>query len=101
MKMKPEDEKLARVLAAWRVAPAADGAFRAGVWAKIERARRDGAWAGFVRARAVPCAVLLLVALGAGAWTGREQARGRVAAERAEILRSYVSGLDARAMAMR
>jgi hypothetical protein len=49
----------------------------------------------------VPFAVLLAVALGLGAWTGREQARGRVAVERAEILQNYVSGLDARAMAMR
>ena len=99
--MNPEDEKLRQVLATWQVAPVAAAGFRASVWARIERGRREAAWAGFVRARAVPCAVLLVVALGVGAWTGREQARGRVAAERAEILQSYVNGLDARAMVMR
>ena len=101
MKLNHTDEKLTQVLATWRVAPTADGAFRADVWAKIGRAREDAAWSGFARARAVPCALLLAVALGVGAWTGREQARGRVAAERAEILQSYVNGLDARAMVMR
>jgi len=101
MKMKSEDEKLTRVLADWRVAPAADAEFRPGVWTRIGQARREAAFAGFVRARAVPCAALLVVALGVGAWTGRERARARVDAERAAILSTYVSGLDARTMVMR
>ena len=101
MKMKPSDQKLRQVLAEWSVEPKVSGGFRPGVWARLGRARGDAAWAGFARARAVPCAVLWVVALGVGAWIGREQARGRVAVERAEMLQSYVSGLDARAMAMR
>ena len=99
--MNSDDGKLTQVLSAWRIAPGRSGGFRVGVWAKIERARREAAWAGFVRARAVPCAALLVVALGVGAWTGREQARGRVEAERAGILNSYVQALDARVMVMR
>ena len=101
MKMKPSDQKLSQMLAEWRLEPKASAGFRPGVWARIGRARGDAAWAGFARARAVPFAVLLAVALGVGAWTGREQARGRVAVERAEMLQTYVSRLDARAMAMR
>ena len=101
MKMKPLDQKLSQVLAEWSVEPKVSGGFRPRVWARLGRARGAAAWAGFARARAVPCAVLLVVALGVGAWIGREQARGRVAVERAEMLQNYVSGLDARAMAMR
>lgn len=101
MKMNPEDEKLTQVLADWRVAPSTDAEFRTGVWARIARARREVAFAGFVRAHAVPCAALLVVALGVGAWTGRERARARADAERAVIVNSYVSGLDARTMVMR
>jgi hypothetical protein len=101
MKMKSPDEKLSEVLTEWRVAPAPSAGFRPGVWAKIGRAGRDVTWTGFVRARAMPCALLVAGALIVGAWTGREQARGRVEAGRAEILKSYVSGLDARTMAMR
>ena len=101
MKMKPSDQKLSQVLAEWSVEPKVSGGFRPEVWARLGRARGDAAWAGFARARAVPFAVLMTVALGLGAWTGREQARGRVAVERAEMLQNYVSGLDARAMAMR
>ena len=98
--MNTDREKLGRVLADWRVAPPADAAFRPGVWARIERARREVAWAGFVRTHAVPCAALLVVALGVGAWTGRERARSAVETERAAIVKSYVSGLDARTMKM-
>ncbi len=100
MKMKPEDEKLTQVLGEWRVAPAADAEFRPGVWARIGRARREAAFAGFVRAHAVPCAALLVVALGVGAWTGRERAKTSLEAERTALVANYVQGLDARAMQM-
>lgn len=99
--MKAPDEKLTRVLAEWRVEPRAEAGFRAEVWARIGGARRAAAFSGFVRAHAAPCAALLVVALGVGAWTGRERARAGVAAERAAIVSSYVSGLDARTMRMR
>lgn len=100
MKMNPEDENLARVLAEWRVAPARTADFRAAVWARVARARGDAAWGGYVRARAAACAALLAVALVVGAWTGRERARARVELERAELAASYVQALDARTMRM-
>jgi hypothetical protein len=100
MNMQQEDEKLARVLADWRVAPTVDPQFRPGVWARIERARREVAFGEFLRAHAVPCAALLVVSLGLGAWTGHDRAKTRVAAERATLVANYVQGLDARAMQM-
>ncbi len=101
MKMKPQEEKLTQVLAEWRVTPVAGAEFRTGVWTRIARARSEAAFTGFVRTHAVACMALLVVALGVGAWTGRERARARVAAERAVIVTNYVSGLDARTMVMR
>eukprot|EP01034_Spumella_vulgaris_P003595 gene3595-4621_t len=98
--MQPDDEKLGRVLADWRVAPTANPEFRPGVWARIERARREVAFGEFLRTHAVPCAALLVVALGVGAWTGQDWAKTRVAAERAALVANYVQGLDARAMLM-
>jgi hypothetical protein len=44
MNMKQVDEKLTRVLADWRLAPTVDPQFRPGVWARIERARREVAF---------------------------------------------------------
>lgn len=100
MNMKQEDEKLTRALADWRVTPAANPDFRPGVWARIARARREVAFGEFLRTHAVPCAALLVVALGVGAWTGQDRAKTRVAAERAALVANYVQGLDARAMVM-
>jgi len=62
-------------------------------------AARDGVWGSFWT-HAVPCAALLVVALGVGAWTGHDRAKTRVAAERATLVANYVQGLDARAMQM-
>lgn len=100
MNMKQEEEKLTRVLADWRVTPAANPEFRPGVWARIERARREVAFGEFLRTHAVPCAALLVVALGVGAWTGRERAKTTLEAERTALVANYVQGLDARAMQM-
>jgi len=98
--MNEEEEKWKRVLGDWRVAPVVNRAFRAGVWAQIERGRGVAGWVNFVRGHAVVCAVVLGLALGAGAWTGRERARAAVELERAAMLTSYVSALDARSMKM-
>ena len=100
MNMKQVDEELTRVLADWRVAPTVDPQFRPGVWARIERARREVAFGEFLRTHAVPCVALLVVALGVGAWTGRERAKTTLAAERTALVANYVQGLDARAMQM-
>ena len=100
MNMNVDELKLKRVLEDWRVAPVANRAFRTGVWARIERGRGVAGWVSFVRGHAVVCAVVLGLALGAGAWTGRERARVGVELERAAMLTSFVSALDARSMKM-
>jgi len=98
MKMNPDDQKLAVLLASWRLQPTVNAGFRPGVWARIEGLRREARWSGYVRAHAAGCAALLVVVVGLGAWTGRESAKARVQAERAALVTSYVQGLDARAM---
>ncbi len=96
--MNPDDQKLAGLLAAWRLEPTVNAAFRPGVWARIEGLRREAKWSGYVRTHAVGCAALLVVVVGVGAWTGRERAKARVQVERAALVTSYVQGMDARAM---
>ena len=98
--MNADEEKLKPVLEDWRVAPVANRVFRAGVWAQIERGRGVAGWVNFVRGHGAVCAVVLGLALGAGAWTGRERARAAVQLERAAMLTSYVGALDARSMKM-
>lgn len=100
MSMNSGDQKLTQALADWQVAPGRKADFRMAVWARIERQRRDATWGSYLRAHTVPCVALLAVALVVGAWTGRGRARARVEAERAVIVISYVSGLDARTMRM-
>ncbi|MEY4939098.1 MAG: hypothetical protein RIQ93_833 [Verrucomicrobiota bacterium] len=92
-------DTLARVMRAWRLQPPRNPEFRAGVWQRL-RAGQPLSWAGYVRAHAAPVAATLALAVAVGALTGREQARARVAAERAELAASYVKALDARSMVM-
>ena len=98
MKSHREDERLSQTLAEWRIAPTREASFRTAVWARIESARRAASWTGYARAHAVTLAGAMAVALVFGGWVGREQARSRVAADRAEIARAYVRALDARTM---
>jgi hypothetical protein len=99
MNINPQDEgSLARLLQAWHVAPPKDPQFRPGVWARIEAARAALPWPAYVRLHAAALAGVLAVALVAGAWIGRAEARSRVAADRDTIAREYVQALDARAM---
>jgi hypothetical protein len=100
MKSPESDEMLARALADWRVVPRRDAAFRAAVWARIEVARRAPSWTGYARAHAALLTGAMAAAVVLGGWVGREQARSRVAADRAEIANAYVQSLDARAMRM-
>jgi hypothetical protein len=92
--------ELSRILAEWTVAPPRDPQFRAGVWQRLQRARRPVSWTGYARNHVSMLAGATAIALVLGAWVGREQARSRVAAERAQIVAAYVESLDARAMRM-
>lgn len=96
----PSPDPLDRTLAAWRVEPPRDPAFRTSVWARVAAARRAPSWPAYVRTHLTLATGLLAVAILAGGWIGREQARARVEADRATIADSYVRGLDARTMRM-
>ena len=100
MKSQEQDQRLSGRLAEWQVAPKRDASFRTAVWSRIESARHAASWTGYARAHAAGLAGAMAVALIFGGWVGREQARSRVAADRAEIARAYVQALDARAMQM-
>jgi hypothetical protein len=100
MNSPDSQSELSRTLAEWTVAPPRNPQFRAGVWQRIQSARRAGSWAGYARSHSSVLAGATAVALVVGAWVGREQARSRVAADRAQIVAAYVESLDARAMRM-
>lgn len=100
MNSPEKDEALSSALRDWRLDPPRDPQFRAAVWARIEASRRGLPWLGYARAHATMLVGALAVALAVGGWVGREQARARVAADRAQIASAYVQALDARAMAM-
>ena len=87
-----------RVLADWRVTPTRDPQFRPAVWARINAARLNPTWAGYLRAHVALLTGAIALALVAGAWTGRGQARQRVAGERTAMAAAYVRALDARVM---
>lgn len=89
-----------RLLQAWRVSPPHNPDFRAAVWRRLEVSRQPLSWPRYVRAHGAMVGAALAVAIVVGAVTGREQARARVAAERAELAASYVKALDARSMVM-
>ena len=95
-----KDRALGATLAAWRMEPPADPGFRGAVWAGIEAARRAPSWPGYVRTHLTLATGLMAVALVAGGWIGREQARVQAEADRAVMAENYVRALDARTMRM-
>lgn len=98
--MKPADPDFdfSRTLADWRLTPPRDPGFRNGVWARIAGSRRAATWPAFARAHGAALAGAFVLAVVAGAWAGKAEARFRVAASRDAIARSYVQSLDARTM---
>lgn len=100
MNSPDSSDTLSRLLDAWRLEPPRDPRFRAAVSARLHPDARRAAWPDYLRAHAGAVAVTLVLAVVAGALTGREQARARLAAERERLAASYVQALDARAMAM-
>jgi hypothetical protein len=98
MKPADPDSALSRTLADWRLTPPRDPAFRTAVWSRIAATRRPATWPAFARAHVAALAGALVLAIVAGAWAGKAEARTRVAASRDAIARSYVQSLDARVM---
>jgi hypothetical protein len=91
-------DPLSSTLAAWRVNPPANPAFRAAVWHRLQADESTLPWTGFARRHAVFVAGLCVVASVAGAWSGQVSARVRVAEARERLASAYVQSLDARAM---
>jgi hypothetical protein len=98
--MNTPQDRLTALLAAWRVAPGRDPAFRQKVWRRIEAARGGASWTGFARAHAVAVAGALALALVLGGFAGRAEARARSMADSARMADAYVQSLDARTMRM-
>ena len=92
----PDD--LSRRLASWRVQPPRDPRFRSAVLARLASADRTSGWLGYARQHAGGVAAALTVAVAAGALGGWGSARYRAAADREELLRTYVDSLDGRSM---
>ena len=93
-------DPLARTLASWRVVAPRHPHFRTAVWARLGAEAAAQPWAAYARRHAAALGGALALALVAGAVTGRELARARVAAESAQLAAVYVQGLDARSMRM-
>jgi hypothetical protein len=98
MKSPEPDKPLARLLADWRVEPLRESRFRADVFQRIGALRPASRWTGYLRAHAPVAAGALILALVLGAWTGRERAQARAAADRSKLVSAYVQALDARIM---
>lgn len=94
---RPTDS-LSRTLAAWRVEPPRDPAFRAVVWARLGAAAAGQPWSWYVRRHAAAVGGALVLAVVAGALSGHERARSQVAADTARLAAAYVAELDARVM---
>jgi hypothetical protein len=93
-------DSLSRTLRAWRVDPPRQPQFRAEVWQRLRGRPAAGSWFVYARQHATAVTGALTLALLAGAFLGREQARAHAAAERDQLATAYVQALDARAMQM-
>ncbi len=94
-------DSLSRTLASWRVAAPRHPRFRTAVWERIGAGSRALPWAAYARRHVAMVGGALVLALVAGAFTGQDRARSRVAAESARMAAAYVQGLDARSMPVR
>lgn len=79
--------------------PPADPGFRAGVWQRIERRRRES-WPAYVRSHAAAWALVAIMAIGAAGYAGSSLARAHVRADREALVASYLIDLDPRVQAV-
>jgi hypothetical protein len=91
-------DPLSRTLAAWRVTPPADPAFRPAVWQRLAAAR-DESWPGYLRAHLAVWCVTALIASAAAGWAGRSVAHAQLDADRERMIFSYLGELDPRVLA--
>ena len=101
MDPRSSPDSLSCALAAWRVDPRRNPQFRAEVWARLRSPGTALSWGAYARRHAPAVLGAVALAVLAGGFFGREQARARAASESASLAAAYVQGLDARAMTMR
>lgn len=96
MKTHLNDEQLRRLVReSWTVSPAADPAFRAAVWARIEARRLlPATWKDWLKLHLVgvttSAAASIVLAGMSGGWLAASQADR----EREQLLRAYVTSID-------
>ncbi|MBI5767666.1 MAG: hypothetical protein HZA93_07710 [Verrucomicrobia bacterium] len=99
--MKPPataPDRLSRVLAEWRVQPPSNPHFRPAVWQRIAQGRRES-WPTYLRAHLVGWTVAAGVAVVAAGWAGHTAGRAKLAADREQMVISYLGEIDPRVMA--
>jgi len=98
--MNPTDssDRLAPLLAEWRLRPPPDPDFRHAVWARLQGAARPS-WAGYLRAHLAGWTIAAALAIVAAGWTGHQAAAARLDAEREQMVVSYLGNLDPRVLA--
>jgi hypothetical protein len=98
--MNPSEpnDPLSRMLASWRVTPRRAPGFRPAVWERIRERSRE-TWAHYVRGHLVGWGVAAVVAVAAAGWTGHSLASTKLAAERDQMVSSYLGELDPRVIA--
>ena len=99
MKSNEPIDPLSRTLAAWRVEPPSDPNFRPAVWQRIRQRSRE-TLAGYLRAHLVGWAVVAGLAVVAAGWAGHAAARAKLAADRDQMVVTYLGAIDPRVVAM-
>lgn len=92
------NDRLDDTLAAWRISPPADPAFRPAVWRRIQARARES-WAAYVRAHALGWSVAAVAVVAAAGWSGRAVVRAQLNAEREAMVVAYLTDLDPRVQA--
>jgi hypothetical protein len=101
MTTPPVSDTFRQTLRTWRVTPPINPNFRAETWDRIETVRRDrvAGWLGYLRFHAASCAIVFAAAVAVAGLAGNLAGRAHNALERDAMLATYVTAIDARAMA--
>jgi hypothetical protein len=97
MDSRKTPDSLSRALTDWELTPPRAPDFRARVWRRVQMAS-PATWGDYARKHAAAVGGVLVLAIGVGAFTGRERARSLSAEESARLATAYVQGMDARLM---
>jgi hypothetical protein len=98
MKSPEPNDPLSRVLADWRVQPAAQPNFRPEVWQRIREQSRES-WATYIRGHLAGWTMAALVAISAAGWAGHAAGRAQLDTKRDAMVVAYLVDLDPRVQA--